>query len=199
MEQYIINLIQSYGYLGMFLGMLLEAVIIVIPSELILAMGGILAQQGHMTFMGAFLTGLAGSLACALIIYYIGYFGGRPFVKKYGKYFFMKEHEIEVADKWFNKYGMWAALIGRNFPIVRTLISFPIGVTRLSVTKFMAFSLVGSIPWTFAFVGAGYTLGKNWKKLLVFVDFLRIPIIIGLIALVVIFIYIKLFKVKQSK
>lgn len=199
MEQFIINLIQSYGYLGMFVGMLLEAVIIIIPSELILAMGGILAQQGHMTFMGAFLTGLLGSLACALIIYYIGYFGGRPFVKKYGKFFFMKEHEIEVADKWFNKYGMWAALIGRNFPIVRTLISFPIGVTKLSVTKFMAYSLIGSIPWTFAFVGAGYTLGKNWEKVLGFVDLLRIPIIIILIGLVIIFLYYKLFKVKPLK
>ena len=90
MGDFVIQLIKDYGYFGMFLGMVLEAVIIAIPSEAILATGGILASQKIFSFIGAFLTGLIGSTFCAIVIYLMGYFGGKPFVKKYGKYFFMK-------------------------------------------------------------------------------------------------------------
>ena len=89
MAQYVLNLIDNYGYLGMFLGMILEAVIIIIPSEVILATGGILAGQGIFSFWGAFFVGLFGSCFCAIIIYIMGYYGGKGFVKRYGKYFFI--------------------------------------------------------------------------------------------------------------
>ena len=190
METWIVSLIENYGYIGLYLGMLLEAIIIIIPSELILAMGGILAAQGYMAFWGVFFVGLLGSLSCALVIYYIGYYGGRPFIEKYGKHFFMKEEDIAVADRWFNKYGMIAALLGRNFPIVRTLISFPIGVTRLNVYKFMLYSTIGSIPWTFIFVYAGFQLGDKWEVVANYIDALKIPIIIILLALIGFYIYI---------
>ena len=151
MADFVIDLISNYGYFGMFLGMVLEAVIIIIPSEAILATGGILASKKIFSFFGAFLIGLLGSVFCAIVIYFMGYFGGKAFVKKYGKYFFMKEEELEKSDSWFNKYGLLAALIGRNFPIVRTLISLPIGIMRLSFFKFLIYTTIGSIPWTLAF------------------------------------------------
>ena len=176
MVDFVINLIDGYGYLGMFLGMVLEAVIIIIPSELILATGGILASKNIFTFWGAFLTGLLGSIFCAIVIYIMGYFGGKPFIKKYGKYFFMKEEDIEKSDSWFNKYGMLSALIGRNFPIIRTLISLPIGIMRLSFIKFVIYTTIGSIPWTFVFVYFGYALGENWIILKSVTDTLKIPI-----------------------
>ena len=128
MGDFVLNLINQYGYFGMFLGMVLEAVIIIIPSEAILATGGILASKKIFSFQMAFLIGLLGSVFCAIVIYFMGYIGGKPFIKKYGKYFFMKEEDIEKSDSWFNKYGLYAAFIGRNFPIVRTLISLPIGI-----------------------------------------------------------------------
>ena len=176
MGEFAINLISEYGYLGMFLGMVLEAVIIIIPSEAILATGGILAGQGIFSFLGAFLTGIIGSVFCAIVIYFMGYFGGKPFIKKYGKYFFMKEEDIEKSDSWFNKYGLLASLIGRNFPIIRTLISLPIGIMRLSFVKFVIYTTIGSIPWTFAFVYVGYALGNNWILLKDIVDKIKIPI-----------------------
>ena len=86
MADFVVNLITDYGYLGMFLGMVLEAVIIIIPSEVILATGGILVSRGIFTFIGSFFTGLLGSVFCAVVIYFMGYFGGNKFVKKYGKY-----------------------------------------------------------------------------------------------------------------
>lgn len=194
MNEFVLELIKNYGYLGMFLGMVLEAVIIAIPSELILATGGILASQKIFSFVGAFLTGLLGSTFCAIVIYFMGYFGGRPFVKKYGKYFFMKEEDLEKSDSWFNKYGLIASLIGRNFPIVRTLISLPIGIMRLSFTKFLIYTMIGSIPWTFVFVYVGYTLGNNWILVNNYVGQLKTPIKILIVLLIISYIYKKIFK-----
>ena len=192
MSQFIIGLLRDYGYFGMFIGMVLEAVIIVIPSELILATGGIMASQGIFSFWMAFLIGLIGSVFCAIIIYFMGYFGGKPFVKKYGKYFFMKEEDIEKSDSWVNRYGLYASLICRNFPIVRTLISLPIGIMRLSFFKFIVYTIIGSIPWTFVFVYVGYALGSNWVIVNSYVSKLKVPIRILLLILVFSYFYKKI-------
>ena len=194
MEGYVTFLMTNFGYFGMFLGMVLEAVIIIIPSEVILATGGILAGRGIFSFWLAFLVGLVGSVFCAIIIYLIGYFGGRSFVKKYGKLFFMKEEDIEKCDIWFEKYGLLAAFLARNFPIVRTLISLPMGISKVNFPRFVLFTTLGSIPWTFAFVYVGYALGNNWIILNNFVKKLKLPIIILLILLFINYIFKKLKK-----
>ena len=194
MEGYVTFLMTNFGYLGMFLGMVLEAVIIIIPSEVILATGGILAGRGIFSFWMAFLVGLVGSVFCAIIIYLIGYFGGRSFVKKYGKFFFMKEEDIEKCDIWFEKYGLLAAFLARNFPIVRTLISLPMGISKVNFPGFVLFTTLGSIPWTFAFVYVGYALGNNWIILNNFVKKLKLPIIILLILLLINYLLKKLKK-----
>lgn len=198
MAEFVINLISNYGYFGMFLGMVLEAVIIVIPSEAILATGGILASKNIFTFWGAFFVGLLGSVFCAIVIYFMGYFGGKAFVKKYGKYFFMKEEDLEKSDSWFNKYGLLAALIGRNFPIVRTLISLPIGIMRLSFTKFLIYTTIGSIPWTLAFVYFGYSLGNNWILINNYISKLKLPIRILIIIFILNFLYKKVIKSRKN-
>jgi len=202
MDGYVLDLISNFGYFGMFLGMVLEAVIIIIPSELILATGGILSGQGIFSFWGAFITGLLGSVFCAVIIYYMGYFGGKGFVKKYGKYFFMKDDEVRKSNSWFDKYGLIAACIGRNVPIVRTLVSLPIGVARLSFKKFLLYTIIGSIPWTFVFVYFGYSLGNNWVILKQVTSRLKLPIriLIGILIISWIYKMIKKFiKVKHKK
>ena len=185
MNNYVLSLINNFGYFGMFIGMVLEAVIIIIPSELILATGGILAAKKIFNFWIAFIVGLLGSVFCAIVIYFMGYFGGKPFIKKYGKYFFMKEDDLDKTDSWYAKYGLIAAAVGRNIPIIRTLISLPIGIARLSFTKFLLYTTLGSIPWTFVFVYFGYALGNNWTILKDALDKLKIPIIILFILLVV--------------
>lgn len=198
MSNFIMELITDYGYFGMFLAMVLEAVVIIIPSEAILATGGILASRRIFSFWGAFLTGLLGSVFCAIAIYFMGYFGGRPFIKKYGKYFFMKDEDLEKSDSWFQKYGLFGALIGRNFPIIRTLISLPIGIMRMSFSKFLIYTTIGSIPWTFAFVYVGYALGNNWVVLKNYVSRLKTPIRILLILLIVSYFYKKIKERKKK-
>lgn len=194
MPEFITELIAEYGYFGLFLAMVLEAVIIIIPSEAVLATGGILASQKVFSFWPTFLTGLFGSVFCGVIIYIMGYFGGKPFIKKYGKYFFMKEEDIEKSDSWFAKYGLFGALIGRNFPIIRTLISLPIGIMRLSFWKFLLYTTIGSIPWTFVFVYVGYALGSRWVFIKDYVSRLKVPIQILLIILIISYFYKKISK-----
>ncbi len=189
MTSFLIELISDHGYLGMFIGMILEAIIIIIPSEFILATGGILAANRIFSFFGAFLIGLLGSVFCAIIIYAMGYFGGRPFIEKYGKYFFMKKEDIDNADNWFNKYGLFAAFIGRNFPIIRTFISLPLGITRVNFIKFIIYTTLGSIPWTFIFIYVGYMLGSNWTILNDYTSKLKIPIIILITLLIINYLY----------
>lgn len=192
MTNFVLEMIGQFGYLGMFFSMILEAIIIIIPSELILATGGILASQKIFSFWGAFFIGLFGSVFCAVIIYLMGRLGGRPFVEKYGKYFFMKKEDIDKADDWFQKYGMFAAFIGRNFPIIRTFISLPIGMTKLSFTKFFIYTTLGSIPWTFAFVYVGYSLGNKWVLLSNYISRLKVPILILIVLLLLRWIYNKI-------
>ena len=199
MESYVTFLMTNFGYFGMFLGMVLEAVIIIIPSEVILATGGILAGRGIFSFWMAFLVGLLGSVFCAIIIYLIGYFGGRSFVKKYGRYFFMKEEDIEKCDIWFEKYGLLAAFVARNFPIVRTLISLPMGISKANFKGFILYTTLGSIPWTFAFVYVGYALGNNWIILDRFIKKLKLPIIILLIFLLINYLLKKINVKKDDK
>ena len=151
------------------------------------------------SFWGALLTGVIGSVFCAVIIYLMGYFGGRPFIDKYGKYFFMKKEDIEKAEAWFQKYGMLASFIGRNFPIVRTFISLPIGMMRLNFWPFVLYTTLGSIPWTFAFVYVGYSLGNNWVILQEYTSRLKVPIYILLFLLVVHYIYRKIKGIRKEK
>lgn len=198
MSNLITSLIGEYGYFGMFLAMVLEAVVIIIPSEAILATGGILASSNIFSFWGAFLTGLLGSVFCAIVIYAMGYFGGREFIKRFGKYFFMKESDLEKSDGWFQKYGLFGALIGRNFPIIRTLISLPIGIMRLSFIKFVIYTTIGSIPWTFAFVYVGYTLGNNWVVLKEYVSKFKTPILILIILFIIHYFYKKVKEKRNS-
>ena len=157
MDSYITSLMTNLGYFGMFLGMVLEAVIIIIPSELILATAGILAGRGIFSFSMALLIGVLGSVFCAIIIYAFGYFGGRPF------------------------------------------ISLPMGVSKVPFLKFVIYTTLGSIPWTFAFVYVGYALGNNWIILDNFVKKLKVPIYILLGALLITYIYKKIKEKRLSK
>ena len=147
----------------------------------------------------SFFVGLIGSVFCAIVIYMMGYFGGYPFVNKYGKYFFMKADDIDKSNTWFDKYGLIAAAVGRNIPIIRTLISLPIGIARLSFKKFLIYTTLGSIPWTFVFVYFGYSLGNNWTVLNDVTSKLKIPIRILLFFLILNFIYKRMKKYLKKK
>jgi len=151
------------GVFGVFIGMLLESAYIPIPSEVILPYAGYLVYLGHASFLTAGLAGLGGSLLGAFISYEIAFYGGRPLVERYGRYIFIRRHELDKADLWFQRHGDAAVFIGRLLPGVRTFISLPAGVASMPIGRFLIFSLLGAIPWTVLFMAVGYELGRNWK------------------------------------
>ncbi len=193
MEQYsalFLEFISTWGYIAIALLMSLENACIPIPSELILGFAGYLISIGKMDFSEAVIAGIIGGMTGSILTYYIGFLGGRPFINKYGKYFFMKKRHIDIAQNWFDKYGVKAVFFSRMFPVVRTFISLPAGFAGVNIKKFIIFTFAGSLPWTILIVYIGKMLGDNWQKMLSVGHEFSIAICI-IIALIVIGLYIR--------
>ena len=165
-SQTFLAFIDQYGYFAVALLMAMENACIPIPSELILGFAGYLIFDERMTFTGAMIAGMIGGMAGSIFAYVVGKKGGRPFVDKYGKYFLIKKSHVDLAQRWFDKYGIRAVFFSRMLPVVRTFISLPAGFARVDFIKFLAFTFAGSLPWTALILFAGMMLGENWQYLL---------------------------------
>ena len=165
-SQAFLAFIDQYGYFAVALLMAMENACIPIPSELILGFAGYLIFAERMTFTGAMIAGMIGGMAGSIFAYIVGKKGGRPFVDKYGKYFLIKKSHVDLAQRWFDKYGVRAVFFSRMLPVVRTFISLPAGFARVDMPKFLAFTFAGSLPWTALILFAGMMLGENWQYLL---------------------------------
>jgi membrane protein DedA with SNARE-associated domain len=161
--------------------MIFESACIPIPSEIIMPFSGFLASTGRFTLFWVTFFGALGNLTGAVITYLIGYYGGRPFVLKYGKYFFIKEKEVHHAEKFFARWGDFAVFLARNLPIIRTFISLPAGVAEMNFWKFSIYSFLGSIPWCFALAYIGFILGNNWMIIRKYGDILDIVVAIAIL------------------
>ncbi len=171
---FLTNLYGGVGYLGVMLAMAIESAMIPLPSELILPFAGFLVSDPTaiepMTgqpwnFWIVVIVATIGNTLGSLVAYAIGAWGGRPFLERYGRYLLIRPHEIDAADEFFRKYGAATVFFGRLLPIVRTFISFPAGVTRMPIGKFIVFSTAGALPWSIALVYAGMQLGANWTEI----------------------------------
>ena len=172
MEHFLVTEISRHGYLAIFLLMILESACIPIPSEAIMLFGGAVAAgvtvahvNLHLSVALVALVGTLGNLVGALIAYLVGRTGGRALVEKWGKYVFIRHHDLDKAEAYFAKRGQLAVLIGRVLPVVRTFISFPAGVAEMPILRFSLLTVLGSLPWTFALAYAGKALAANWQSL----------------------------------
>ncbi len=165
LANYAIHIISASGYYGIFLLNFISSTAIPIPSEVFMPFSGFLAYQGHLALLAVILTGAIGSVFGSLVLYYIGYFGGRPLIEKYGKYILMHTDDLARADKFFAKYGDLSNFFGRMLPIVRSFISFPAGVSRMNLKKFILYAFLGSLVWSAFLTLAGYFLGQHWDQL----------------------------------
>lgn len=129
----------------------------VIPSEIVLAFGGYLVSQGDINFFGAVLFGTIGGVVAQIFVYWIGRYGGRPVLEKYGKYIFIKKKHIDHSEEWFQKYGTGVIFTARFIPVVRHAISVPAGISRMPLGKFTMLTTLAVIPWSALFVYLGYT------------------------------------------
>jgi len=161
----IINIISTSGYAGIAVLSALESACVPIPSEVIVPFSGYLAGIGQFSFWPVIFWATLGNLAGSLAAYAAGYYGGRPFIAKFGKYVFLREGDLEHADVWFKKYGSPAIFFSRMLPIVRTFISLPAGIGRMDLKKFIAYTFLGALPWNFGLAYLGLKLGENWNSL----------------------------------
>ncbi len=165
-SQSFLNFIDAYGYFAVAILMAMENACIPIPSELILGFSGYLIFDDRMTFTGALTSGMIGGMLGSIFAYAVGSRGGRKFVDKYGKYFLIKKSHVDLAQRWFDKYGIRAVFFSRMLPVVRTFISLPAGFARVNFKAFLFYTFAGSLPWTALILFAGMKFGAGWKYLL---------------------------------
>lgn len=194
----IVEKLGALGYWGIGIGMGLESACMPMPSEVVLPFAGYMVFLNRFDMLSANIIVNAGSLIGSLAAYTLGYYGGRPFLLKYGKYLFISNNHFNIADRWFEKYGVAAVFFGRLLPIIRTFISLPAGIARMDISKFIFYSLIGMIPWNFALIFAGYKFGQNWKNIAPMLrdyDY----IIEGAIAAAIIFLVVKYIRHRRLK
>jgi membrane protein DedA with SNARE-associated domain len=161
----VISVISALGYGGVFFLMLIESCGILAPSEVTMPFAGYLATQGRFNFWAVVLLGALGNLAGSLIAYWIGYKGGRPLIARFGKYIFLSDHDLKLAEDWFTRYGQATAFFGRLLPVIRTYISFPAGLAKMDLKKFSVFTFLGAFIWSALFAWLGEKLGSNFMEL----------------------------------
>ena len=170
---FIDGLYGRFGYVGVVIAMSIESAAIPLPSELILPFAGWSVANGTLepltrspwTYWGAVIAGVVGNTVGSLLSYAIGALGGRPLLERYGRYVLISSHDLEVADRWFARWGDLTVLFSRMLPIVRTFISVPAGVARMPLWRFLVFSIVGAVPWVMLLVWGGMVLGDHWQEI----------------------------------
>jgi membrane protein DedA with SNARE-associated domain len=185
LEHFMTEVIGDYGYYAVVVLMILESACIPIPSEVTMVFGGFLVSRGRLDF---FWVGLLGTLANVLgswLAYWVGLVGGRPLIERWGRYIFLRPHELDRAEVWFEKHGEAAVFVSRLLPVVRTFISLPAGVAKMPFVKFTVYTFLGCLPWTFALTWAGFLLGENWETFLKYGEPVSIAIGVVLLGLLV--------------
>ncbi len=158
------HLVETYGVLAVLVLMAVESCGIPFPSEVIMPTAGLLAATGHLNLAEAILAGAVGNLAGSLVAFALAARFGEPLLLGPGRYLGISRHHLEIADGWFQRWGLWAVFFGRVLPVVRTYISFPAGLARVRVGPFSILTLVGALPWCAALALVGYTLGKSYDR-----------------------------------
>jgi membrane protein DedA with SNARE-associated domain len=192
----------AVGYVGVAVAVALETIVAPIPSEVILPMAGWkVSQSAADSSIVEPLTGLpwniplavllatVGSLVGALVGYFIGAWGGRPLLDRYGRYVGIGAEDLDRADRWFERWGTWAVFLGRMVPLVRTFVSYPAGISRMPMGRFVLFSTLGSLPWNAALIFAGFVVGENYRQIEAAIkpyEYVIYAVVIGLAALVIV-------------
>jgi membrane protein DedA with SNARE-associated domain len=163
------HFIVTYGYLAVFILMVAESACIPVPSELIMTLGGALAAGAvaghHLSLTLVIVAGVAGNVAGSYLAWAVGRYGGQAVLRRWGGKVWLREHDLQVAYRWFDRYGPRAVLIGRLLPVVRTFISLPAGIAGMRPLRFGLYTTIGCIPWTAALAGAGYAVGASWQQI----------------------------------
>ena len=203
MENWITDIMSQYGYIGIFLLIMLENIFPPIPSEVILTFGGAMTAKTNMTVMGVILISTAGSVAGAVILYGVGRMLDvkrlEKIVDRYGRVLRLTRKDIYKADSWFDKYGIWTVLFCRLIPLIRSLISIPAGMSNMKFGLFLLFTTLGTLIWNTILVSVGAAVGDNWESIVGVMDVYSniVYVLIVLVGLAVIWWYLQ-FRKKRA-
>ena len=163
--QWIQDIVRTVGYPGVFLLITLESTLVPIPSELVMPFAGYMASQGEFSLPVILVINSVGAVVGSGICYWIGVVGGKPFLVNYGKYFLVRQHEIERTEAFFARHGKKTILIARFLPVIRHVISVPAGIARMPLPGFFLQTFLGSTLWGGTLILVGYYVGANWEAL----------------------------------
>ena len=194
MQEFIINIMNSYGYIGVFLLILIENIFPPIPSELILLFVGFMTTYTKLNIIGMIISAILGSLIGALLLYKIGTIFSKEKLKilisgKLGRVLKLKNRDIDNANKWFTNKGKKTVFFGRFIPLIRSIISIPAGINKMNISKFRTYTLLGSARWNLVLIILGHIVGRDWKVILkifkLYSHFALLLLFISLIILII--------------
>src|SRR5256885_9669461 len=162
--RFVIAVISQAGYPGLVLLMGIESACIPLPSEIIMPFSGYLVYTGKFNLWAVSVAGAAGCVVGSIVAYGVGMYGGRPFIEKYGRYILISKHDLDLADRWFSRYGELIVFASRLLPVIRTFIAFPAGVAKMNMTRFVVYTFIGSLPWCLGLAYVGQVLGDHSDK-----------------------------------
>jgi membrane protein DedA with SNARE-associated domain len=194
MEEWIFNIIENYGYLGVFLIIVIENVFPPIPSEIVLPFSGFMTTKTELSVAMMIAASTAGSVVGGTILYYIGTILDverlEKIVDRWGKYLQLKRDDVYKADAWFDRYGIWTVFFCRMVPLLRSLISVPAGMSNMKMPLFLLFTLLGTAIWNTLLIVIGAKLGENWTQILSYTEvYSDIIYVVGAIAVLAVLIF----------
>ncbi len=196
---HIINWIGISGYAGLVVLMALESMVAPLPSEAVMPFAGFLIYEGRFSFHEVILFSVLGSITGSVISYYAGFYGGKPFVTRFGKYFLLDIHDLEITEKFFNKYGDKTIFFSRFIPVVRHLISIPAGAGEMRFGKFVLYTAIGAGLWNSFLAYAGFRLKSHWEEIRHYSQTIDIVVVILLLLGIAYFVYRHLKRLKNQK
>ncbi|HPF00953.1 MAG: DedA family protein [Bacteroidales bacterium] len=190
--------IASTGYVGIFVLMVMESMVLPVPSEAVMPFAGFNIVDGNLTWAGVIIASTLGSIVGSLISYYIGYYGGKPFIARFGKYLLLNQHHLELSEKFFAKRGEITILIARFIPIVRHLISIPAGFGKMNIPKFILFTTIGAGIWNAFLTWVGFVLRENWSEVMKYSHVIDIVVLVVLGGAALFYLY-KIIKSRKTQ
>ncbi|MGH9928693.1 MAG: DedA family protein [Pyrinomonadaceae bacterium] len=164
LSSFIVATISLLGYSGIVLLMAIESACIPLPSEIIMPFSGYLVYTGRFNLWLVSVAGAVGCVVGSMVAYWVGSYGGRPMIEKYGRYVLISHHDLDLADRWFSRYGEVIVFASRLLPVIRTFIALPAGIARMNVKRFIIYTFAGSLPWCLGLAYVGQLLGEQWDK-----------------------------------
>jgi len=184
--------ISATSYPGIFLLMVLESMVFPVPSEAVMPFAGFLIVDGQFTFTGVIIASTLGSIIGSLASYTMGYYGGKPFIKRFGKFLLLDTHDLEITERFFAKRGELTIFISRFIPVIRHMISIPAGLGKMNLFKFVLYTILGAGMWNAFLTYVGFKLKENWSEVMKYSHVIDI-VVVGILGLAMLYYAYKIY------